>query len=109
MEKEIMEKEKKENDTINTIPHLNENSSKIQLKIAKKFEEVITRESEIHKEYIVEINSSNFLLEKKNNNKIFTSKYTWYNVIPKIVLEQFSKILNIYFLIIACLQVKFLF
>ena len=37
-------------------------------------------------------------------NKISTSRYTWYNCFPKILVEQFSKMSNIYFLIIAILQ-----
>ena len=39
-------------------------------------------------------------------NKISTSKYTWINCIPKIIYEQFRKLANFYFLIIAILQVK---
>ena len=38
-------------------------------------------------------------------NSISTSKYTFYNALPKILIEQFSKIANIYFLIIAFFQV----
>ena len=38
-------------------------------------------------------------------NSISTSKYTLYNALPKILLEQFSKIANIYFLIIAFFQI----
>lgn len=38
-------------------------------------------------------------------NTISTSKYTWYNSFPKIMVEQFSKIANIYFLVIAIMQV----
>ena len=38
-------------------------------------------------------------------NTISTSKYTYYNALPKILLEQFSKIANIYFLIIAFFQI----
>ncbi len=37
-------------------------------------------------------------------NKISTSKYTWINCVPKIILEQFSKMANVYFLIIAFMQ-----
>ena len=37
-------------------------------------------------------------------NMISTSKYTWYNMFPKILIEQFSKMANLYFLIIAVLQ-----
>jgi phospholipid-transporting ATPase len=37
-------------------------------------------------------------------NKISSSKYTFYNFFPKILMEQFSCISNIYFLIISILQ-----
>ena len=37
-------------------------------------------------------------------NRISTSKYTYLNFMPKILMEQFSRICNIYFLIIALLQ-----
>jgi len=43
-------------------------------------------------------------IPKKFKNFISTSKYTWYNFIPKILYEQFSKMSNIYFIIIAILQ-----
>jgi len=39
------------------------------------------------------------------DNKISTSKYTLLTFIPKILIEQFTKAANIYFLIIAILQV----
>lgn len=38
------------------------------------------------------------------SNSISTSKYTWLTCVPLILLEQFSKMANIYFLIIAVLQ-----
>lgn len=41
-------------------------------------------------------------------NKICTSRYNIFNVFPKILWEQFSKIGNIYFLILSILQVKYL-
>ena len=37
-------------------------------------------------------------------NKISTAKYNWFNVFPKILMEQFSRICNVYILIIAMLQ-----
>ena len=43
--------------------------------------------------------------ELNPNNSISTSKYTYYNFLPKILFEQFSKIANIYFLIIAFFQI----
>ena len=41
---------------------------------------------------------------KALTNRISTSKYTWYNCVPKIIVEQFSKMSNVYFLIIAVFQ-----
>ena len=38
------------------------------------------------------------------NNKINTSKYTFWTFIPKNFIEQFSKLANVYFLIIGFLQ-----
>ena len=49
-------------------------------------------------------NSNNNNNQRKMNNKISTSKYKWYNCIPKIIVEQFSKMSNVYFLIIAIFQ-----
>jgi hypothetical protein len=36
-------------------------------------------------------------------NKIETSKYKWFNFLAKILMEQFSRLANAYFLIIAVL------
>lgn len=50
---------------------------------------------------------SNYTMDEKKllkDNSIETSKYNWYNCVPKILIEQFSKMANIYFLIIAILQ-----
>ena len=44
-------------------------------------------------------NSQNF-----KNNKINTSKYTFWTFIPKNFIEQFSKLANIYFLLVGFLQ-----
>ena len=63
------------------------------------------------KDYIIDINKP--YLDKKGRRKkvpkyyknyISTSKYTWYNFIPKILYEQFSKMSNIYFVVIAIMQ-----
>ena len=54
-------------------------------------------------EYYVHLIYTELNSEKKNN-KISTSKYTWYNMLPNIIIEQFSKMANLYFLIIAILQ-----
>ena len=43
----------------------------------------------------------NPLFEK---NKINTSKYRWFNFFARILMEQFSRLANVYFLIIAVLQ-----
>lgn len=48
--------------------------------------------------------SANDATIDKFNNKIVTSKYTFYNFLPKILFEQFQKKSNIYFLIIAIMQ-----
>jgi len=57
--------------------------------------------------YTVYINKPNLfpLSKQQDTNKISTSKYTWYNVIPLILFEQFSKYINLYFLAIAMFQV----
>eukprot|EP00741_Cyanophora_paradoxa_P007254 tig00001095_g7017.t1 len=38
------------------------------------------------------------------HNSITTSKYTWYNFLPKNLFLQFMRIANFYFLVIACIQ-----
>ena len=53
--------------------------------------------------YAVFINNPN-MNDKNEINKIDTSKYKWYNFFAKILMEQFSRLANIYFLIIAVLQ-----
>ena len=62
-------------------------------------------------DYVIDINKikkkkngKRAKVPKKFKNYISTSKYTWYNFIPKILYEQFSKMSNIYFIIIAILQ-----
>ena len=53
--------------------------------------------------YAVFIN--NPLLNDKNEKNItITSKYRWFNFLAKILMEQFSRLVNVYFLIIAVLQ-----
>jgi hypothetical protein len=58
------------------------------------------------KAYPVKINEDNFVNDLLETNRISTSKYRWYNCIPKILVEQFSKMANIYFLLIAFMQVS---
>ena len=78
------------------------NSKSYQINIIK---------NNIQNEYIIDINKyhrkkkgKKVRVPKKLKNYISTSKYTWYNFIPKILYEQFSKMSNIYFVIIAILQ-----
>ena len=70
-----------------------------------------SNENELREEYKIEINKYHYKINnkkvkisKKLKNYISTSKYSWYNFIPKILYEQFSKMSNIYFVIIAILQ-----
>ena len=53
--------------------------------------------------YAVFINNQN-LNDENENNKIHTSKYKWFNFLSKILMEQFSRLANAYFLVIAILQ-----
>ena len=71
----------------------------------------ISNENELRQEYKIEINKYHHKVNNlkvkipnKSKNYISTSKYTWYNFCPKILYEQFSKMSNIYFIIIAILQ-----
>jgi magnesium-transporting ATPase (P-type) len=52
------------------------------------------------------INNSQKNKEKYNyvNNYVKTSKYTWYDFLPKSLLLQFSRTANIYFLLIMIIQ-----
>ena len=56
--------------------------------------------------YQVNINKdNNHLVETPHySNRIESSKYTWFNIVPKILLEQFKNVGNIYFLVLAILQ-----
>lgn len=55
---------------------------------------------------VIEINSpQNARLFK--NNRIITSKYTWWNFIFKNLLEQFRHVSNIYFLSVLIINVLF--
>jgi len=59
-------------------------------------------------EYNVKINYPKDLDSlNMETNCISTSKYTYINCIPKILMEQFSKMANIYFLMIAIMQVNY--
>ena len=54
--------------------------------------------------FIVNILNTNHQPQRIKPNAISTSKYTTFNFLPKILFEQFSKVVNIYFLIIAFFQ-----
>ena len=53
--------------------------------------------------YAVFINNQE-LNDAHEKNKIQTSKYKWFNFLAKILMEQFSRLANAYFLVIAVLQ-----
>lgn len=54
--------------------------------------------------YKIKINDENNHILYSKSNHISTTKYTLTNFISKIMIEQFSKLANIYFLIITMLQ-----
>lgn len=72
-------------------------------KSANKAEGTSNSVKEIYK---VLVKNENELLKQTNHysNRIESSKYTWLNLVPKIIIEQFSNVGNIYFLILAILQ-----
>ncbi len=91
--------------------NLNENKNQNNL-LSKKKKNFETKSYN----YIINIdfNKRKYITENLKNrkfsknipkNSISTSKYTYYNALPKILFEQFSKIANIYFLIIAFFQI----
>ncbi|KAG0711151.1 putative phospholipid-transporting ATPase IF [Chionoecetes opilio] len=43
-------------------------------------------------------------IPRYGNNQIKTSKYTWFNFIPKNLFEQFRRIANFYFLVVSVIQ-----
>lgn len=90
-----------DNDKLNEKTKSNQSKTQVTQKTTEK---LIKKTS--NKEYKIEINGLNSHFEKtrKNSNKIESSKYTWFNIIPKILFEQFSNFGNIYFLILAILQ-----
>eukprot|EP00357_Protocruzia_adherens_P031005 CAMPEP_0115027382 /NCGR_PEP_ID=MMETSP0216-20121206/35470_1 /TAXON_ID=223996 /ORGANISM="Protocruzia adherens, Strain Boccale" /LENGTH=1125 /DNA_ID=CAMNT_0002402961 /DNA_START=28 /DNA_END=3405 /DNA_ORIENTATION=- len=58
-------------------------------------------ESEVHERKVVAKEEHQELYP---SNKISTTKYNWFTFIPKNLLEQFRKLPNVYFLIIAVMQ-----
>ena len=92
---------------------INDNDFKKNTNKKKEGEKTqITQKQKNAFNYMVEIDMNKRKEIKRNKlsqftpkNSISTSKYTYYNFLPKILFEQFSKIANIYFLIIAFFQV----
>ena len=95
----------------------NNDQSEIRLKIPNKSSDRERSTSQNNEKYIIKINSKNsfdYLIkndknkdkdyENLNSNQISTSKYNCINVFPKILIEQFSKVANLYFLFLAILQ-----
>ena len=81
---------------INTINTIKTNyNKKEEVLDMKKNKDLYTLFLGINKHY------NSYLYE---TNQISTSKYTYLNAFPKILMEQFSRICNIYFIIIALLQ-----
>lgn len=65
-------------------------------------------DNSLNEEYYVKINHPKEMdALDMETNCISTSKYTYLNCIPKILMEQFSKMANVYFLLIAFMQVIF--
>ena len=81
----------------NRLQNTNINNDKKEIKFKTNYEVEVNK-------YHKKINGKKVKIPKKLKNFISTSKYTWYNFVPKILYEQFSKMSNIYFIIIAILQ-----
>ena len=103
------------NNSINDNRNKNKNINSKNKKILKENKKENKKENNSFN-YIVKIDkyirtnnhNKKLLNERKESipkNSISTSKYTYFNFLPKILFEQFSKIANIYFLIIAFFQV----
>jgi phospholipid-transporting ATPase len=52
-------------------------------------------------ERIIQVGTANKCYTK---NKIRTAKYTWYNFLPKNLIEQYMNLANVYFLVMMCLS-----
>ena len=95
------------NDNKNKNKNINSKNKKI-LKENKKENNSFNYIVKIDKYIRTNNHNKKLLNERKESipkNSISTSKYTYFNFLPKILFEQFSKIANIYFLIIAFFQV----
>ena len=87
----------------------NENVVNINSSINDNLYDILISEKEDEKNniendfYAVFINN-NSMNDPQETNIIDTSKYRWYNFLSKILMEQFSRLANVYFLMIAILQ-----
>ena len=111
-----IEQMKKQLNANNSDTNKNQNNIINNVKVNKSVNEEhkiinVSNENELRQEYKIEINKYHHKINnrkvkipKKSKNYITTSKYTWYNFMPKILYEQFTKMSNIYFIIIAVLQ-----
>ena len=93
-------KNKNKKEKLNILKNNNNEDNKEK----KSFNYIVKIDKNNHKN-INDNRQFNNIKEKIPTNSISTSKYTYYNFLPKILFEQFSKIANIYFLIIAFFQV----
>ena len=89
-----------ENNIVNTNSHLILSFDKHSPKEEKPIE--LNLNNDTYKVIMGKYNKLNDILYEKN--QITTSKYTLFNIIPKIMMEQFSRICNVYLLIIALFQ-----
>ena len=88
--------------------NLIENNNNIKEKKSEKDNSSISTKAESNMEeieeyYPVYINYPEYN-DQEEDNSISTSRYKWYNFFPKMLLTEFSRLANSYFLIIAVLQ-----
>ena len=83
--------------------NLNEILIKEEIPDRRRFSSTTEADKEEEELYPVYINNPEFN-DKEENNLINTRKYKWYNFFPKMLLIEFSRLANSYFLIIAVLQ-----
>ena len=86
----------------------NNDSPEIDIRESNLEEYLISEKEEQKKNierdiYAVFINNPT-LNDPHENNITNTSRYRWFNFLAKILMEQFSRLVNVYFLIIAVLQ-----
>lgn len=81
-------------------------SQNLQKKIAnKQFKKSLLVVEE--QNYKLQTNNENRYLKEKGDfydNRIESSKYNWFTMVPQVLFEQFKNVGNIYFLVLAILQ-----